>query len=49
MMMLHKLLNELPTVVNDIFDLLQLVVVRLTLLALALMGAYDLLSRHQLG
>ena len=46
MKMLYNLLNELPAVVNGIFDLLELVVVRLTLLALALIGAYALLSWH---
>lgn len=46
MSIMHNLLNELPEVVNRIFDLLELVVVRFTLLALAVLGAYALLSRH---
>jgi hypothetical protein len=40
------LLNELPEVINRIFDILDLIVVRLTLLALAAFGAYALLKGH---
>ena len=38
-------LNELPAIINGIFDVLDLVVVRLTLLGLAAIGAYALLTR----
>jgi hypothetical protein len=40
------LLNSLPEVINRIFDILELIVVRLTLLALATLGAYGLLKGH---
>lgn len=40
------LLNELPQVINRIFDILELIVVRLTLLALAALSAYTLLKGH---
>ena len=41
---LHNLLNELPEIVDQIFNILELVVVRLTLLGLTVLGAYALLS-----
>ena len=40
------LLNQLPEVINRIFDILDLIVVRLTLLALTALGAYALLIVH---
>jgi hypothetical protein len=40
------LLNELPEIINRIFYILELIVVRLTLLALAALGAYALLKGH---
>ncbi len=40
---MHALLNELPEAVNRIFDILELIVVRLTLLGLAALGAYTIL------
>jgi hypothetical protein len=42
-----NLLNGLPDIINRLFDILDLVVVRITLLGLAALGAYNLLSgRH---
>ena len=41
---MQTLLNELPEVINRIFDVLDLIVVRLTLLGLIALGAYALLS-----
>lgn len=43
---LHNLLSELPELVNLIFNILDLFVVRFTLLALAVLGVYALLSGH---
>jgi hypothetical protein len=40
------LLSEVPEVINRVFDILDLLVVRLTLLALAALGAYALLKGH---
>jgi hypothetical protein len=40
------LLNELPEIINRIFYILELIVVRLTLLALTAFGAYALLKGH---
>ena len=40
---MHTLLNELPDLINRIFDILELIVVRLTLLGLAALGAYTIL------
>ena len=40
---MHTLLNELPELINRIFDILELIVVRLTLLGLAALGAYTIL------
>jgi len=42
---MRPLLRELPDIINDIFDVLDLVVVRLALLGLAALGAYALLTR----
>jgi hypothetical protein len=40
---MHTLLNELPELLNRIFDILELIVVRLTLLGLTALGAYTIL------
>jgi hypothetical protein len=40
------LLTELPEIVKGVFDVLDLLVFRLTLLGLAVIGAYALLSGH---
>jgi hypothetical protein len=40
------LLDELPETINRIFYILELIVVRLTLLALTALGAYALLKGH---
>ena len=37
-------LSAIPAIINGIFDVLDLVVVRLTLLGLAAIGAYALLT-----
>jgi hypothetical protein len=42
---MHNLLNDLPETINHIFDVLDLIVVRLTLLGLAALGAHALLVR----
>jgi hypothetical protein len=42
---MHKILDEFPETVNRIFDILDLIVVRLTLLGLAALGAYAVLRR----
>jgi len=42
---MHKVLDELPDVVNRVFDILDLIVVRLTLLGLAALGAYAILRK----
>jgi hypothetical protein len=42
---MRKILNELPCLVNRVFDVLDLIVVRLTLLGLAALGAYTVLRR----
>lgn len=39
------LLNELPELINRTFDILELIVVRLTLLGLAALGAYTILRK----
>jgi hypothetical protein len=41
---MRQILKELPDMINDIFDVLDLVVVRLALLGLAAIGAYALLT-----
>jgi hypothetical protein len=43
---MRGLLDELPRLVNRIFDLLDLIVVRVALLGLAALGAYSLLSKR---
>jgi hypothetical protein len=43
---MRDLLRELPEIINLGFDVIELVVVRLTLLGLAAIGAYALLTRH---
>jgi hypothetical protein len=42
---MRALLRELPDIVNGIFDVLDLLVVRVALLGLAVLGAYTLLTR----
>ena len=42
---MREILKELPDIINGIFDVLDLVVVRLALLGLAAIGAYALLTR----
>ena len=42
---MRALLRELPGIINGIFDVLDLLVVRLALLGLAALGAYSLLTR----
>lgn len=44
--LMHNLLVGLPDTVNLVYNVLDLIVVRSTLLGLAVMGAYALLSRH---
>ena len=46
---MHNLLNELPEIINRVFDVLDLIVVRLTLLGLIALGAYALLRKHSAG
>jgi len=41
-----EFLSHLPDVINKIFDILELLVVRLTILGLAVLGAYALLTHH---
>lgn len=41
-------LKELPELINAIFDALDVLVVRATLLALIILGAYALLKSHHL-
>ncbi len=43
---MRDLLKELREIINLIFDLLELIVVRLALLGLAAIGAHALLTRH---
>jgi hypothetical protein len=40
---MHTLLNELPELLNRVFDILELIVVRLTLLGLTALAAYTIL------
>jgi hypothetical protein len=42
---MRKILDDLPDIVNRVFDVLDLIVVRLTLLGLAALGAYAVLKR----
>jgi hypothetical protein len=39
-------LDHLPDAINKIFDILDLLVVRLTILGLAALGAYALFKHH---
>ena len=39
-------LSQLPSTINQVFDILDLLVVRLTLLGLAALGAYSLFKHH---
>jgi hypothetical protein len=39
-------LNHLPDIINKVFDILELLVVRLTILGLAALGAYALFKHH---
>jgi hypothetical protein len=43
---MHQHLRDLHATVNDLFDLLDIVVVRLTLFALLALGAYALIKGH---
>lgn len=43
---MHNLLNELPEIINRVFDVLDLIVVRFTLLGLIALGAHALLRKH---
>ncbi len=43
---MHAWLTELPEIIKGIFDILDLIVFRLTLLGLAAIGAYALLLGH---
>jgi len=45
MILPHHLLNGLSEIINRVFDILELLVIRLALLALTAMGAYALLLR----
>jgi len=42
---MHKTLDDVFNIVNRVFDILDLVVVRLTLLGLAALGAYAVLTK----
>jgi hypothetical protein len=41
-----ELLNHLPDIINKVFDILDLLVVRTALLGLAALGAYALFKHH---
>ena len=43
---MRNLLTQLPDLINLIFNILDLIVVRLTLLGLAAVGAWTLLRKH---
>jgi hypothetical protein len=43
---MRHVLKELPEIINRSFDVLDLIVVRLTLFGLAAIGAYTVLSKH---
>jgi hypothetical protein len=43
---MHNLLSELPEIINRVFDVLDLIVVRFTLLGLIALGAHALLRKH---
>jgi hypothetical protein len=40
-------LNQIPEIIKQIFDILDLVVVRSTILGLAVLGAYALFRSHK--
>jgi hypothetical protein len=40
---MHTLLNKLPELINRIFDILELIVLRSTLLGVVVLGAYAIL------
>ena len=44
---MSEFLNRAPEFVNKVFDILELIVVRLLLLGLAAFGAYALLLSHR--
>ncbi len=39
-------LNHLPEIINKVFDILDLLVVRATILGLAALGAYAIFKHH---
>jgi hypothetical protein len=39
-------LNHLPEIINKVFDILELIVVRSAILGLAILGAYTLFKSH---
>ena len=43
---MHELLMGFPDIVNRLFDVLELIVVRATLLGLVVIGALALLHKH---
>ena len=43
---MQDFLSSLPSTINKCFDVLDLLVVRLTLLALVVLGAYHLIKGH---
>jgi hypothetical protein len=43
---LRDTLNQLPEIINKVFDILDLLVVRLAILGLAALGAYALFKHH---
>jgi hypothetical protein len=45
---MHSFLKECPEILKGIFDILDLLIFRLTLLGLAVIGAYSLLRSHSL-
>jgi hypothetical protein len=42
----EALLDQLPELINKVYVVLELLILRITLLALAALGAYSLLGRH---
>lgn len=43
---MHDFLNQLPDIINKLFDVLDLLVVRLVLFALIVIGALTLIKHH---
>jgi hypothetical protein len=43
---MSEFLSQAPEVINKVFDILELIVVRIVLLGLAAFGAYALLLSH---